>query len=70
MSKKRLMHKEELISQLKHINLNFEFGIACISLINDPIAIKALPNLHVNFGSEKHTHDKVLSALLKFKWVN
>jgi hypothetical protein len=57
------MQKRELINQLKHIHLNFEFGLACISLINDPIAIKALPSLYVNFGSEKHTHDRVISIL-------
>lgn len=68
-----MMQKKELINQLKHIHLNFEFGLACISLINDPIAIKALPDLHVNFGSEKHTHDRILSILKsenKFDAIN
>ena len=73
MSKIRKMQKKDLIDQLKHIHLNFEFGLACISLINDPIAIKALPALHVNFGSIKHTHDRVLSILKsenKFDAIN
>lgn len=57
------MEKQELINQLEHIHLNFDFGLACLSLINDPIAIKALPQLSINFGSYKHNHDKILSLL-------
>jgi len=57
------MTKQELINQLKHIHLNFEFGLACISLINDPIAMKALPSLHVDIFSKRHSHDRIIKIL-------
>lgn len=57
------MTKKDLIDQLKTFHLNFEFGLACLSLINDPIALNALPQLSVNFGSYKHKHDRITSIL-------
>jgi len=57
------MTKQELTNQLKHLHLNFEFGLACLSLINDPLALKALPQLSINFGSHEHKHDKIISIL-------
>ena len=55
--------KQELIEQLKSLHLNFEFGLACLSLIRDPYSLKMLPQISVNFGSYKHNHDRILSLL-------
>lgn len=55
--------KQELIEQLKLLFLNFEFGLASLSLINDPYSLKMLPQLKVKFGSYEHSHDRVISIL-------
>lgn len=55
--------KEEMIRQLKLHHLNFEFGLASLSLINDPSSLKILPKLSVSFGSYQHSHDRVISLL-------
>ena len=57
------MTKDNLIFQLKAFNLNFAFGLACLSLVNNPIALKALPRLSVKIGSYEHRHDTIIPIL-------